>query len=112
MKADHMKNERDHINEESQVAAVVVQALSPVRLLETPQTAAQQASLSSIISWSVFKFMSIESVMLPISSSLAIFSFCFQSLPASGSFQVNQHLASGGQNIEALASVLPMNIQD
>ena len=63
MKADHMKNERDHINEESQVAAVVVQALSPVRLLVTPWTAARQASPSITNSWSLLKHMSITSVM-------------------------------------------------
>ena len=37
-----------------------------------------------------------------------------QSFPASGSFQMSQFFASGGQSIgvSALASVLPMNIQD
>ena len=43
---------------------VVVQLLSFVRLVETPWTAAQQATLSSTISRSLFKFMSNESVML------------------------------------------------
>ena len=48
-----------------------------------------------------------------ISSSL-ISSSCLQSFPASGSFQMRQLFASGGQNIgvSASASVLPMNIQD
>ena len=48
-----------------------------------------------------------------ISSSLIPFS-CFQSFPASGSFQMNQRFASSGQSIgvSASASVLPMNIQD
>ena len=36
----------------------------------------------------------------------------FWSFPASGSFPINQLLASGGQSIRASASVLPMNIQD
>ena len=45
---------------------VVVQLLSPVWLSATPPTAAQQASLSSTISWSLLKFMSFESVLLPI----------------------------------------------
>ena len=40
-----------------------VQSLSCVRLFETPWTAAHQASLSIINSWSLFKLMSIESVM-------------------------------------------------
>ena len=49
-----------------------------------------------------------------ISSSVIPFSFCFQSFPASGSFQMSQLFASGGQRIGLLAStsVLPMNIQD
>ena len=42
------------------------------------------------------------------------FSSCLQSFLASGSFQMSQLFASGGQNIgvSASASVLPMNIQD
>ena len=40
-----------------------VQSLSGVRLFATPWTAARQASLSIINSWSLPKFMSIESVM-------------------------------------------------
>ena len=48
-----------------------------------------------------------------ILSSAVPFSFCFQSLPASGSFSMSQLLTSGGQSIGAStsASVLPMNIQ-
>ena len=49
-----------------------------------------------------------------VSSSVAPFSSCPQSLPASGSFPMSQLFASGGQSIgvSASASVLPMNIQD
>ena len=49
-----------------------------------------------------------------ISFSVVPFSSCPQSFPASGSFQMSQHFASGGQSIgvSASASVLPMNIQD
>ena len=49
-----------------------------------------------------------------VSSSVVPFSSCLQSFPASGSFQMNQLFASGGQRIgvSALASVFPMNIQD
>ena len=49
-----------------------------------------------------------------ISSSVVPFSSCLQSLPASGSFPMSQLFAWGGQSIRvsALASVLPMNIQD
>ena len=48
-----------------------------------------------------------------ISSSVVPFS-CLQSSPASGSFQMSQFFASGGQRIgtSASASVFPMNIQD
>ena len=46
--------------------------------------------------------------------SVVSFSSCPQSFPASGSFQMNQLFAWGGQSIgvSASASVLPMNIQD
>ena len=49
-----------------------------------------------------------------ISSSVVPFSFCPQSLPASGSFQMSHLFASGGQSIgvSASASVLPINTQD
>ena len=43
---------------------VVVQFLGHVLLFATPRTAASPASLSFTISWSLLKFMSIESVML------------------------------------------------
>ena len=49
-----------------------------------------------------------------ISSSVIPFSSCPQSFPASGSFQMSQLFASGGQSIgvSASKSVLPMNTQD
>ena len=49
-----------------------------------------------------------------ISSSVVPFSSCPQSLPASGSFPMNQLFAWGGQSIRvsASASVLSMNTQD
>ena len=49
-----------------------------------------------------------------ISSSVVPFSSHLQSFLASGSFQMSQFLASGGQStvVSASASVLPMNIQD
>ena len=45
-----------------------------------------------------------------ISSSVIPFS-CLQSFPASGSFLMSWLFSSGGQSIEASASVLPINIQ-
>ena len=49
-----------------------------------------------------------------ISSSVTPFSYCPQSLPASGSFQMSQPFSWGAQSIgvSASASVLPMNTQD
>ena len=49
-----------------------------------------------------------------ISSSVVPFSSCLQSFPASGSFQMSQFFARGGQSIgvSTSASDLPMNIQD
>ena len=49
-----------------------------------------------------------------VSSSVIPFSSCPQSLPASGSFPMNQLFASGGQStgVSASKSVLPMNTQD
>ena len=74
-----------------------------------------QASLSITNSRCLLKLMSIELWCHPtISSSVVPFSSCSQSFPASGSFQMSQFFASGGQRIGvwASASVLPMNIQD
>ena len=47
-----------------------------------------------------------------ISSSVDPFSSCLQSFPASGSFQMSQFFASGGQSTRASVSVLPMNSHD
>ena len=64
---------------------------SHVQHCATPLTAAHQAPLSSTISKSMCKFMSIESVvLLTILSSATPFSFCLQFFPASGSFPVSQ----------------------
>ena len=91
-----------------------VQSLNHVWLFATPWTAACQASLSIINSWSLLKLMPIESVMSSNHLSLCRPSSCPQSFPASGSFQMSQLFASGGQRIGVSASalVLPMNIQD
>ena len=55
----------------------------------------------------------IEPFHLLISSSVIPFS-CLQSFPASGSFQISQFFASGGQStgVSASSSALLMNIQD
>ena len=107
------------------MTVVVVQLLSHVWLSATPWTAARQIPLSSTVSWSLLKFMSIELGMLSNHLILChpvllfsfliyfLFSFCLQSFPASGSFSMSWLFVSGGWSTGALASasVLPMNIQ-
>ena len=81
----------------------------------TPRTAARQSSPSYSISWSLLKFRALSGwCYLAISFSVAPFSFCPQSFPASGSFPVSWLSVSESQSVgaSALASVLPMNIQD
>ena len=69
---------------------VVVQLPSHVLLFVTPQTAARQAPLSSTVSWSLLKLMSIESVMpsshLILCRPLLLLPSVF---PRSGSFPVS-----------------------
>ena len=88
-------------------------SISHVRLFATPWTIAHQASLSFTISWSLLKFMSIESVML--SKHLILchpLLLCLQYFPATGSFLMSRLFTSGGQSIRAAsASVLLMSIQ-
>ena len=74
------------------------------RFLVTSWTVAHQASLSFTISWISLKVMSIELVMLSNHLILsALFSFCFQSFPASGFFPMSCLFTSGGQSIRASA---------
>ena len=92
-----------------------VQLLSHVQLFAIPWTAALQAPVSFTLSQSLLKLTSILLRCHPtISFSVAPFSSCPQSFPASGSFPVSQFFSSSGQSIGASASssVLPLNIQD
>ena len=59
------------------------------------------------------QLMSIASVMPSNHSILCVPFSCLQSFPASGSFQMSQFFASGGQSIRTSASVsvLPVNIR-
>ena len=93
---------------------VSVQSLTHVWLIETPWTATCQAFLYVTNSLSLLKLMSIKSMMPSISSSVVLFSSCLQSFPGSGSFPMSRVFALGGQSngASALASVLPINIQD
>ena len=93
----------------------LIKLLSSVWLCATLWTEACQASLSITNSWSLLKLMSIESVMPSNYLSLCHpFSSSLKSFPASGSFQMSQLFASGGQSVGVLASasVLPVNTQD
>ena len=84
---------------------VAVQSLSCVRFFVIPWTAPCQAFLSSIISQSLIKFMSIELVILSNHLILCCAHFpCHpQSFPASGSFPVSHLFTSDDQSIGASA---------
>ena len=97
----------------SQISSV--QLLSHVRHFATSWTAAHQASLSITTPGAYPNSCPSSQWCHPTTSSSVIpFSSCLQSFPASGSFQMSQFFASGGQSIgvSSSASVLPLNIQD
>ena len=92
-----------------------VHSLSPVRLFAASWTAARQASLFITNSWSLFKFMSTESVMpsnhLIFCRPLLLLPSVFPSIRV---FSNESVLHLGGQSIgvSASTSVLPVHIQD
>ena len=88
---------------------IVVQSPSRVQLFATPRTAAHRARLSTTVSQSLHKFMSIESVMPSNHLILCHPLLCLQSFSASGSFPVSQFLSSSGQSIEVSAYISPSN---
>ena len=95
------------------VLFVVVQSLSRVWLFVTPWIMARPGSpvlhyLQELAQTHCYW------VSDAISSSVVPFSSHPQSFPASGSFQMSQLFASGGQStrVSASTSVLPMNTQD
>ena len=99
----------------SSVQFSLTQSICRVQLFATPWTSALQASLSITNSRNPPKPMSFRQWCHPIiSSSVVPFSFCPQSFAASGSFQISQLFASGGQSIgvSVSTSVLPINTQD
>ena len=70
--------------------------------------AAHQAPLSFTISWSLLRFMAVESVMLPNHlPSASPFSFCLQSFPASRSLPMSRLFVSGDQSFSF--SITPSN---
>ena len=91
----------------------VVQSLLCLILCD-PTDCARQASLSSTISWSSLKFMSIESVMPSNHFILCCPLLLLPSIfPSIGSFSMSWLFASGGQRIgaSASASLFLMNIR-
>ena len=104
---------RKNISNDTQFSSV--QSLSCVRLFATPWTVARQASLSITNSWSPPNSYPLSWWCHPTSlSSVVPFYSRLQCFEASGSFQMSQHLESGGQSIgvSASASVLTKNTQD
>ena len=77
-----------------------------------PWTTACQAPLSSTISQSLFKFMSIESMVLPnhliLCCPLLLLPSVFANIRVFSNYLL---FTSGGQSMRASVSVLPMNIQ-
>ena len=100
----------------SWLVAAVIQLPSRVWLSGTPWMTPHQTSLSFIISQTLPKFMSIESVMpsnrLILCYSLLVLPSVFPSI--SNFFPMSWLFTSGGQSIgaSASASVLPISIQD
>ena len=95
---------------------VGVQSLSCVWLFETPWTVAYQALLSSTISQSLLRFMSIQPVMLSNHLNLCCPLLLVPSIfPSIRVFSMSWLFTSGGQSPgaspSASSSVLPMNIQ-
>ena len=84
--------------------AVVVQSLSCARLFVSLQTAAHQASLSFTISQSLFKLISMESVMPSNYLILCLPLLHLSSIPPRiMSFPMSRLFTSGGQSIGASA---------
>ena len=98
----------------SQFFEIVVQSLSLFQIYGTPWITAHQDSLPSPTPRVYSNSCPSSRWCHPaISSSVIPFSFCPQSLPASGSFPMSQLFAWGGQStgVSALASVLPKKSQ-
>ena len=92
-----------------------VQSLSRVWLFATPWNAAHQPPCPSPTPGVYSNSCPLSQWCHPaISCSVIPFSFCLQSSPASGSFQVSHFFPSGGQSIgvSASTSIRPMSTQD
>ena len=91
----------------SQFSSVAQSCLTLCDPMDTPMPSPTPGACSNSCPLSWWCHPTISSSVIPFSSHL-------QSFPASGSFQMSQFFPSGGQSIgvSALASVLPVNIQD
>ena len=91
-----------------------VQLLSRVQLFATPWTTAHQASLSITNFLAQTHVHWVGDAIQPSHPLLSPSHPTFNFFPASGSFQMSQLSASGGQSIgvSASTSVPPMNTQD
>ena len=109
---DIFKQSYSLFNDVFLVLLFIVQILSRVWLFEIPWIAARQSSLSFTMSRSLLKLMSVESMMPPnrlvLCHPLLLLPSIFPSFTV---FSNELALKSGGQNIGASASVLPVNIQ-
>ena len=98
-----------------EASVAVVWSLSNVQLFANPWTIQRSRLPCPSLSPGVCSYLCPLSWWChpTISSSVIPFSSCSQSFPASGSFQMSQLFASGGQSIGASASALifSMNIQ-
>ena len=82
---------------------------------QTPGLQHNNLPCTSLSPWVCSRSCPLSQLFNPtITFSVTFFSSCLQSFPASGSFPMNQHFASGAQSIGASAwvPVLQMNIQD
>ena len=100
----------------SETCITLVQLLSRVQLFDTPWTLAHQASLSITNSGSLFRLMSIESVMpsnhLIFCHPFLLLLSIFPSIRVFSNELVLRIRWPKSIGVSASASVLPMNIQD
>ena len=104
-------NEVETQRERVEILAVIFQSLSHVWVFAAPWTAGCQAFLSLIISWSLFKLISIETVMPSNHLILCYPPFLPSIFPSIRVLSNESALHLRCQSIGASASVLPVNIQ-
>ena len=108
------KHQRIHLNEMLDTISKCCSVTQSCLTLCNPTDCSTPGLPDPTISWSYSNSCPLSQWCHPaILSSVVIFSSCFQSFPASGSFLISWLFATGGQiEVSAPASVLPVNIQD